>query len=247
MTSNMSIYIPSVAPSTTDKDVKDVFYNLWLGQVSRVDFVEREDSYNFMAFVHFDHWYDHANAYYLQKRIVEHGQSRIVYNDPHYWIVMKNANPRSEAEVELERRIKILEHNVFDLQKQNEFMMTVIESHSRKFMDNGITTNQVKNCLDCFTEIPISDSDCPACESMPDLEPPRAVTPPQRPRTPEEEDADALALTGALSQSAYKSAPRDSVSEHSDVKDPLFDDEPYGNDTSIVEPSQPTSSGWLWW
>ena len=62
MTSNMSIYIPSVAPSTTDKDIMDVFYNLWLGQVSRVDFVEREDSYNFMAFVHFDHWYDHANA-----------------------------------------------------------------------------------------------------------------------------------------------------------------------------------------
>lgn len=249
--SNMSIYIPSVTSSTTEENVKEVFYNLWIGQVSRVDFVERDDSDNYMAFVHFDYWYQHANAYYLQKRIIEHGQSRIVYNDPHYWIVMKNSNPRSEAELELEYRIKILENQLFDLSKKQEYMMRVIETHTRKFMDNGIITRQIKHCNDCFTEMPLDDDDCLACESMPNLEPPRAATPPSLPiprsRTPEEDNADALALTGALSQSSYKFSPNDTDSEHSDVKDPLFDDEPYVNDTAIVEPSQPTSSGWFWW
>lgn len=243
----MSIYIPSVTPSTTEDGIKEVFYNLWLGQVSRVDFVERDDSDNYMAFVHFDFWYSHANAYYLQKRILEHGQSRVVYNDPHYWIVMKNSNPRSETEMELERRVKILEDNVFDLQKQNDFMMTVIESHSRKFMDNGITTKQVKNCVDCLTEMPISDNDCPACESMPDLEPPGATTPPERPHTPEEDEADALALTGALGQGNYHSPPHDSESEHSDVRDPVFEGVTLGNDTVPVQTEPVASSGWFWW
>ena len=248
---NMSIYIPSVTPSTTQEYIKHIFYNLWLGQVSRVDFVKREDSDNYMAFVHFDYWYQHANAYYLQKRIQDYGQSRIVYNDPHYWIVMKNDNPRSEAEIELERRVNALEQQLFDLTKKNEYMMRVIETHTRTFMDNGIKTRQVKHCSDCLTEIPIIDNDCAACSSMPNLEPPRPTTPPSRPRTPEEDHYDALALTGANGQNdqpyTYMPPPQDSVSESSEVKDPFFDVVSSTNDNQDETVESEPSKGWFWW
>ena len=254
---NMSIYIPSVTPTTTEEQVRKVFYNLWLGQVSRVDFVDRDDSANRMAFVHFDYWYQHANAYYLQKHILENGQSRIVYNDPHYWIVMKNNTPLSAAEVELDRRIKFLENEVFELSKKNAYLTRVIETHTRTFMDNGIITRQIKHCDDCLTEMPLENENCDACESesIPNLEPPRAETPPPRPRSPEEAEAeaeaDALALTGALSQSqtTYIHSPHDSSSdigiEGNDfsVKDPLFDDIPADAEGT----TQPARSAWFFW
>ena len=253
---NMSIYIPSVTPTTTEEQVRKVFYNLLLGQVSRVDFVDRDDSANMMAFVHFDYWYQHPNAFYLQKHILENGQSRIVYNDPHYWIVMKNNTPLSAAEVELERRIKFLEDEVDQLSKKKAYLMRVIETHTRTFMDNGIITRQIKHCDDCFTEMPLEDENCEACdiESMPNLEPPRAQTPPQRPRSPEEAEADALALTGALSQSqtTYIYPPHDSSSDTGtegndfSVKDPLFDDIPFDNNDAELS-SQTARSGWFFW
>ena len=252
--SNMSIYIPSVTPTTTEDQVKSVFYNLWIGQVSRVDFVERDDSENYMAFVHFDYWYNHANAYYLQKRIIEHGQSRIVYNDPYYWIVMKNNAPLTVAEVELERRIKFLENEVSELSKKNAYLMRVIETHTRTFMDNGITTNQVKHCSDCFIEMPLSDKDCPPCESLPDLEPPRPATPPPRPRTPEEDDSDALALTGALSQSGYRykykppppHSDNDNNNDNDNSSHHSLEEVNVENTPEKVLP-QPNNSGWFWW
>lgn len=153
----MSLYIPSVRTRTTEEDIKRVFYNLNLGFVSRVDFVEKEgDPAKFMAFVHFEYWFFNDVSYYLQERIKTKGKTRIVYNDPHYWLVMENKNPRTKTEVMLEREI---DH----LKKRISYLEIVAGNHTRKFMDNGITT-QTQNCAVCWLERPNDIDTCPACE-----------------------------------------------------------------------------------
>lgn len=153
---NMSLFIPSVTATTSQAQVKRVFDNLNIGVVSRVDFVEKEqDSCKFMAFIHFDYWYVTDTSYYLQEKILEEGQGKIVYNDPYYWIVRENKNPRSLCEIQLEKEVD-------DLKKRVAYLETVIGNHTRKFMDNDITTTKVY-CGECTTEMENETPNCKAC------------------------------------------------------------------------------------
>ena len=153
---NMSLFIPSVTATTSEAQVKRVFDNLNIGVISRVDFVEKEQgSSKFMAFIHFDYWYVTDTSYYLQEKIMEEGQGKIVYNDPYYWIVRENKNPRSLCEIQLEKEVD-------DLKKRVAYLETVIGNHTRKFMDNDITTSKVY-CEECTTEIERETPNCEAC------------------------------------------------------------------------------------
>lgn len=215
----MSLYIPSVIPSTTEEQIKYVFRMLDLGLVSRVDFVEKDNGL-YMAFVHFEYWMINNSSYYLQERIQSEGQSKIIYDDPHFWIVMENKNPRTAGEIELEHRIHELEERV-------KYLDTVVATHTRKLIDNGICTVG-KVCDVCWTMYEDENVDnCPACET--ETHPTQTkITDYMSPVTDDDEDldsdveitvdaegmaiaeadadtamsrdhADALAMTGALS------------------------------------------------
>ena len=158
---NMSLYIPSVTCKTTEEQVRRVFKMLNIGMVARVDFIDKENNLESgsgqrMAFVHFDFWYINNTSYHLQERIVNKGQGRIVYNDPYYWIVMENSNPRSQAEIRMEKQI-------LELQSRVRYLETVIAVHAKKFMDNNITTKTYP-CPDCYADIPNEETECDACE-----------------------------------------------------------------------------------
>ena len=189
---NMSVYIPSVTSSTTERQIKDVFQKLGLGIVSRVDFVEKDNNDKLMAFVHFDYWLINNSSYHLQENIYNKGQSKIVYNDPYYWIIMENQNPRSKTEIELEEKVALL-------QKRVKYLETVIACHTRKFIENGITTNTIA-CTECWTQTVNDENPCLACghdSNMITID----VTPYHetvKENTTEEDEAAALAMTGAL-------------------------------------------------
>jgi hypothetical protein len=205
---NMSLYIPSVTGSTTQEQIARVFKSLNIGVVSRVDFIDKDTQHGSgtnhrMAFVHFDFWYINNTSYHLQERILEQGQGKIVYNDPYYWIVMANSNPRSQSEV-------ILEKQITDLQKRVYYLESVIAVHAKKFMDNGITTKTYA-CEDCWADIPNEESECDACEygkeddsEDPTIEVDNTLTLNNTGKViyhgnnQYDEDADALAMTGAL-------------------------------------------------
>lgn len=245
----MSVFIPSVTETTTEEQVKQVFYQLWLGDVNRVDFVKRQDNDKYMAFVHFNYWFNHPNAYGIQEQIAEKGQSKIVYNDPHYWILMENHNPRSEVEKQMEERIKELEERVDSLTKRNEYLNTVMETQTRNFMDNNIVTKDVRNCVTCYTEMETSRQICPACNRE---QPPSAIT---SKRTPEQEEAEALAMTGAL-DSSYHPTQRLVTEYYSPEKEEEPNTVPMPKEEDIsapvpdpdldVEKEQKGSSWWIW-
>ena len=91
----LSLFIPRVFPSVTEKNMKDIFHSQQLGDVERVDFVEKIDKFGKKyknANIHFNQWYSNKTAEGFRARVCAHpgAQARIVYDDPWYWTVLEN-------------------------------------------------------------------------------------------------------------------------------------------------------------
>jgi hypothetical protein len=189
----MSIFIPSVTATTSEEQIQAVFHNLNIGVVSRVDFVERDavkGGGRYMAFVHFEYWFLNNTSYHLQEKIVNEGQGRIVYNDPYYWIIMENSNPRTRGEIDLERRVEALQRRILYLEK-------VIGTHTRKFIENGIVT-QTYPCSECWT-VSLEDSEsCDACGFVRHENTIVVDESESQSQNALDENADCLAMTGVV-------------------------------------------------
>jgi len=105
----LSIYIPHVFANITKERVCDVFEKQEVGEVERVDFISKKGKdgkeYN-TAFIHMKRWYDNECVFNLQSKIkTTNSTARIVYDDPWYWNLYENMNPRSLNEIKLEEKI----------------------------------------------------------------------------------------------------------------------------------------------
>ena len=94
MNANMSIYIPRVFANINKERIAYVFECLRLGKVSNVDFVAKFDHNNDMynaVYVHFAYWYSNDASRNFQERLMNpEKETRVVYDDPWYWIVLEN-------------------------------------------------------------------------------------------------------------------------------------------------------------
>ena len=94
-----SVFIPRVASKITQDMVSFYFMKQELGIVKRVDFVGKIDKrgipYN-AAYVHMNEWLINPASLNFQERIESGKEARIVYDDPNYWIVMKNTAHKPE-------------------------------------------------------------------------------------------------------------------------------------------------------
>ena len=121
---NPSLYIPFINLSCTKESISTVFKKLLIGDVSRVDLIKKHgETPHYMGFIHFNCWYNNIASDNLREKILNGQSSRIVYNDPYYWIVYKNKNPISSTTLEdklqnammliknLQERISFLERN----------------------------------------------------------------------------------------------------------------------------------------
>ena len=91
---NVSLYIPQVFSNYTKGDVAEAFEGLYIGKVSKVDFVLKRGKDNKAfnsAYIHFDYWYDNVAAVNFQARVLDPNQeARLIYDEPWYWIVLEN-------------------------------------------------------------------------------------------------------------------------------------------------------------
>jgi len=120
----LSIYIPRLLGGC-DKDVIiEKFKSLNIGNVNRVDFVEKKNNNGIThraAFLHFDSWEDNITTRNIQSKIlIERTGARLMYNAPHYWILLKNNKPLTSNEVALQERVAVLQERVVTLEKQTE-------------------------------------------------------------------------------------------------------------------------------
>ena len=131
---NLSIYIPRVFGNITEDRIKACFRSLNLGEISRVDFVDREASQNDeyktkMAFIHFKEWNDTPCVRNLHEKIMDPKENaKIVYDDPYYWVLLPNKNPKPEFQIENEVMFQF--HN--NIMTQLHERLTKIEEQLNK-------------------------------------------------------------------------------------------------------------------
>lgn len=109
-----SICIPRVFSNITWKRVKSVFDQLSLGEIDRVDMVERttDDGTAYKrVFIHFKSWSDTENATAVRTQLdAEGGEIKIVYDDPWYWKCFKSRVARPEqGPTNKQRRVPTIE------------------------------------------------------------------------------------------------------------------------------------------
>ena len=103
MSTTTSMFIPRMNADITQEFITSEFERQEIGKVTKVDFIPKHrelpngmvEDY-FMAFIHLD-WYSNVAAQNIKNRLDDGQQTRIVYNDPQYWIVMKNKNPQASV------------------------------------------------------------------------------------------------------------------------------------------------------
>ena len=104
----LSLCIPRVFANIDEKRVRSVIEQL-LGKISRVDIIERTnekgEKYK-RVFVHFDHWFETADAQTAKSRLIEGKEIKIVYDDPWFWKVSANkvsVNARPKQRINLQQ------------------------------------------------------------------------------------------------------------------------------------------------
>lgn len=134
----LSLYIPIISDLVTEMQIKNTFKNLEIGNVSRVDFINKTVSSGIIkkqAFVHFDNWFDTLTAKNLQTSIVDSNiNAKLVYDDPKFWPLLPAHNPEPEQP----------EHAKEENQKTIEM---IIMKNKIQELEKIIDSLNIKNCI----------------------------------------------------------------------------------------------------
>ena len=109
-----SICIPRVFANITEARVAAIVRNLDLGEVERIDMVQREndrgEKYQ-RVFIHFKEWYDttadgqpNESAIEVRQRLLKGLEVKVVYDDPWFWKMSASKVPRPEDRPQRSRR-----------------------------------------------------------------------------------------------------------------------------------------------
>lgn len=103
--SQPSLCIPRVFNNITETRIRQVFDDLGLGKISRIDIKERKtekgDSFK-RVYVHFDKWFWNEDAQAARRKLISGKEVKIVYDNPWFWKVSASKwapNIPHEAEI----------------------------------------------------------------------------------------------------------------------------------------------------
>jgi len=85
-----SLCIPRVFPNISEQRIKQIFMNLDIGEIERIDFVSKktDDGKKFnRLFIHFKSWKTNGDAVVARERLLNGQDIKIVYDDPWFWKV----------------------------------------------------------------------------------------------------------------------------------------------------------------
>jgi hypothetical protein len=121
---NMSVYIPRVDTRSlprgnrhaeaqyqamAEEFIAKQFHFQRIGNVERVDLLKKQTAQGFdyfIAFVHFEKWYDTQQAKDLQDQISTDGtKAKLQFHENWYWIVNENKTPLTKTEAALHKTI----------------------------------------------------------------------------------------------------------------------------------------------
>ena len=146
----LSIYIPCVYCNITKQYILETFRNLGLGEVSRIDFVQREInnidnsvSHPFnQAFVYFAYWNKNPVVDKLHEEIFDPDlDAKLVYEEPYYWRMLPNYNPRFEEE----QSHNDLRTVIMALQEKVEHQNNLLTIMGQRIFDLAYVVNAPRN------------------------------------------------------------------------------------------------------
>ena len=117
--SEPSLCIPRVFSNITEDRVWNVLDELELGDVDRIDMVERETREGELyqrVFIHFKSW--SSSAENVRERLVNGEEIKIVYDDPWFWKVSASRSKRPRAQTD--RRPPRIEFSEASVTKKQE-------------------------------------------------------------------------------------------------------------------------------
>ena len=122
-----TLYIPDYVLPTDLDLIKVTFERLELAKVREVEFLEHlECEYNVepelygAARIHIDYWFVNPSVSYMKERIKNpHEEARLVYDDPHYWVIEQDDD-------DMDKIVSGMSHSIKDtdekLTKMNDYL-----------------------------------------------------------------------------------------------------------------------------
>ena len=146
--SNFSVFIPYVFANITPERITHVFETNNLGYVQRVDLVKMIDHKGKMyyrAYVHFDTWFDNTIADNFKGRVLS-GGTRLVYDDPWFWVVLQNTGTKYVSELEREEE----EEDKLELELEKEDKVEDNDSYDENDQDRSFVRYSKKGEVNTY-------------------------------------------------------------------------------------------------
>jgi hypothetical protein len=103
-----SLFIPHVFPNISEARIRRIFDELALGDISRIDMVERTNErgpYK-RVYIHFSRWYRNEDAETAREKLLDGKEIKIVYDEPWFWKISANRT-REHSSSEEKKKKKI--------------------------------------------------------------------------------------------------------------------------------------------
>jgi hypothetical protein len=82
-----TLCIPRILSNVTKEYITNVFNNLNLGKIHRIDIIRNKNSCN-KVFIHFSKWNNNDNADIVKNRLLIGKDVKIVHSEPWFWKIV---------------------------------------------------------------------------------------------------------------------------------------------------------------
>ena len=107
---NNSVFIPRVFKNISKERISELFDKLDIGIVDHIDFVNkqgREGDY-YAVYVHFKYWLNTTASRNFRSKLDTKEGAKLVYDDPWYWVILKNTTKDQNNSVKLHNPVTVL-------------------------------------------------------------------------------------------------------------------------------------------
>jgi hypothetical protein len=143
----LSLMIPRVFPQWVNEETLiDIFKRHKLGIVYKVSIIYMKSESRrcghpmYKAIVYFSVWYDNIIAYNFQQRIFANGNTRVVYDDPWFWVAVENKRQRltnnDKRIIRVAYQNYVSEQNIIRLTNNISAIKTQLEEVNRQLSIN---------------------------------------------------------------------------------------------------------------
>ena len=99
-----SLCIPRVHNNVTESRIRNIFIELKLGVIHRIDIVNRKEEKFKIVFIHFKKWFQEGNAVIARERLMNGQEIKVIYDDPWFWKI--SAYKEKETKKESNKQYK---------------------------------------------------------------------------------------------------------------------------------------------